>query len=141
MSFRLRELRLEKGMSQQQLGIKFNIGKTTVSHYENSERDVPTESLMKFAKYFGVTTDYLLGVSDSRTNPNDRFSASGADANKSLIFGALDELDFSRFSAKEVYEYIELMRENALQISRRRDTDPFTGALNVAEERSKNNNN
>lgn len=147
MGIRLKELRTARSLSQQQLGIKFNVGKTTVSHYENSERDIPTDLVRKFAKFFGVTTDYLLGESDSKTNPNDLIPSDGFDADMTMILDALREIDFSAFNTNDTKEFIDLMKENAVQISGRHKRNQFADtlqskdSLNVAENRKKLTNN
>lgn len=61
MKIRLRELREGRGLSLKQVGIRFGISKSAVSHYENERRDIPNEYLCEFANYFGTTTDFILG--------------------------------------------------------------------------------
>ncbi|WP_427340181.1 helix-turn-helix domain-containing protein [Caloranaerobacter sp. DY30410] len=63
---RLKELRKEKQLSIREVAKIFNIGKTTVSNYENDERKPDYEMIKKFAEFYGVTTDYLLGLTDER---------------------------------------------------------------------------
>lgn len=63
---RLKELRLNAGLSQKQLADKLWITKVTVSYYELSERNPSPEILIKIAKVFHVTTDYLLGIEDKQ---------------------------------------------------------------------------
>ena len=64
MNFRLKELRKKKKISQLKLAMDLNMNQNTVSRYENLERQADYETLIKFADYFGVTLDYLLGRSD-----------------------------------------------------------------------------
>lgn len=64
MKFRLKELRKERKLSQLKLAMDLNMNQNTVSRYENLERQADYETLIKFADYFGVTLDYLLGRSD-----------------------------------------------------------------------------
>ncbi|MFZ2588128.1 helix-turn-helix domain-containing protein [Paucilactobacillus nenjiangensis] len=66
MSFgiRLKELRNSKHMSQEELGKFLNVGKSSISSYENGTREPSKESIVKIAEIFGVTTDYLLGNSN-----------------------------------------------------------------------------
>lgn len=61
MEFRLKELRKKKKISQLKLAIDLNMNQNTISRYENMEREADYETLVKFADYFGVTLDYLLG--------------------------------------------------------------------------------
>lgn len=63
-SERLKELRLEKGLTQTQLANETGLSQSAVSFWENDERFPLATVVIIFAKYFGVTTDYLLGVTD-----------------------------------------------------------------------------
>lgn len=60
---RIAILREEKGITQEQLAKDIKIERSTLSHYETGRRRPDFETLILFAKYFGVTTDYLLGNS------------------------------------------------------------------------------
>lgn len=61
---RLKELRLERGLSQTDLAKQLNISQRAVSHYENEEHDLSTEMVITICKFFGVSSDYLLGLKD-----------------------------------------------------------------------------
>ena len=61
---RLKELRIEKGLTQQQLADFLGVDRTTVMKWELGERETNFTMLVKIAAFFQVTTDYLLGVSD-----------------------------------------------------------------------------
>lgn len=61
MQFRLKELRKTKKISQVKLAIDLNMNQNTISRYENLERQADYETLIRFADYFGVSVDYLLG--------------------------------------------------------------------------------
>ncbi len=65
MNFRLKELRRKRKISQLKLALDLNMNQNTISRYENLEREADYETLIRFADYFGVTLDYLLGRSDS----------------------------------------------------------------------------
>ena len=58
---RLKELRLEKGLTQKQLGAVFNLRQFTISDWETRGCEPNYQMLVELATYFGVTTDYLLG--------------------------------------------------------------------------------
>ncbi|MGG3210594.1 helix-turn-helix transcriptional regulator [Geobacillus stearothermophilus] len=66
---RLRKLRQEKKLTQEELGKKINVTKVSISGYENGNRTPDTETLQKLADFFNVTTDYLLGRTDDPTPP------------------------------------------------------------------------
>ena len=59
---RLKELREEKGLTQKQLAAQLNLHSVTYLHYEKSQREPPLAVLGQMAVFFGVTTDYLLGL-------------------------------------------------------------------------------
>ncbi len=61
MEFRLKKLRKAKKISQTKLAIDLNMNQNSISRYENLERQADYDTLIKFADYFGVTIDYLLG--------------------------------------------------------------------------------
>ena len=61
---RLRELREEKGLPQVDLGKLFNLSKQAISSYETGGSLPPPETLQKFADFFNVSVDYLLGRTD-----------------------------------------------------------------------------
>lgn len=68
---RLKNLRLEKGISQTDLAQQFNIARSTLSQYESNQRTPSDEIKLKFSQYFNVSTDYLLGISDIRNYTED----------------------------------------------------------------------
>lgn len=61
---RLRYLREKKKMSQLALAKKLNMPNQNISNYERDFREPDYETLNKFADFFEVTSDYLLGRSD-----------------------------------------------------------------------------
>ena len=63
---KLKKLRQNAGLTQQQLADKLWVTKTTVSYYELSDRNPSPEILIKIAKAFHVSTDYLLGLEDKQ---------------------------------------------------------------------------
>ncbi|MBB5148616.1 helix-turn-helix domain-containing protein [Ureibacillus thermosphaericus] len=61
---RIRFLRKSKKLSQKEFGNLFGLAESTIGMYERDERRPDYELLSKFADYFGVSTDYLLGRTD-----------------------------------------------------------------------------
>lgn len=59
---RLKDLIAEKGLNNQKLSDLTGIPRTSISNWLNGRRTVQIEALAKIALYFGVTTDYLLGI-------------------------------------------------------------------------------
>ena len=64
MKFRLKELRKSRNISQLKLALDLNMNQNTISRYENLEREADYETLVRFADYFDVSLDYLLGRSN-----------------------------------------------------------------------------
>ena len=64
MEFRLKKLRKMKKISQLKLAMDLNVNQNSISRYENMERQADYETLIKFADYFDVSIDYLLGRTD-----------------------------------------------------------------------------
>ena len=62
---RLKKLRQEKKLTQEQLGKIIHVSKVSISGYESGDRTPDTENLSRLANYFEVTTDYLLGRTDN----------------------------------------------------------------------------
>ena len=62
----LRELRLEKDITQEDLGKALNVSKQTVNNWENNRRKCDSDTLFKLAKFFDVTVDYLLGINENK---------------------------------------------------------------------------
>lgn len=62
--FRLKELRLECGLKRSKVAADLNMNAGTIANYENEIRQAPYECLLKFAEYYEVSVDYLLGRGD-----------------------------------------------------------------------------
>ena len=63
---KLKELRNQNKMTQQQLAAQIGVSKSVISYYELQERIPSPEILLKLASVFHVSTDYLLGVSNDK---------------------------------------------------------------------------
>ncbi len=71
---RLRELRLLNNMTLDELAIALSTTKTTLSRYENNKRTADSDFIMSTAKYFAVSADYLLGLSNNPLAVDDLLS-------------------------------------------------------------------
>jgi len=65
-SKRLKELREEKDLTQTQLGKLVNLSQQTIGHYEVGRAKPDFETIQRLAEIFNVTTDYLLGRTNTR---------------------------------------------------------------------------
>lgn len=63
---RLRELRMEQGLKQREMADVLEMTLRNYQRVEHGEINIQALTLCALADYFGVTTDYLLGRSDSR---------------------------------------------------------------------------
>jgi transcriptional regulator with XRE-family HTH domain len=64
---RIRDLREDKDLKQDDLAKVLNCTQACYSNYENGRRDIPTEVLSTLADFYGVSVDYLLGRTDTKT--------------------------------------------------------------------------
>lgn len=69
----LAQLRKERGISQKKASDDLGISQALLSHYEKGIRECGLDFVVKCADYYGVTTDYLLGVSESRNGMNSEY--------------------------------------------------------------------
>ena len=63
---RLRDLREDSDLTQQDVADFLNIKQSTYSQYENEKRQIPIEALIKLAGFYKVSTDYILGISNKK---------------------------------------------------------------------------
>ena len=66
-STRLRELRQSKGLRQEQVAKLIGVNKSAISTYENDIRQPSFEILVRLANLYRVSTDYLLGQTNTRS--------------------------------------------------------------------------
>ena len=65
---RIRDLRQEKKLTLEQLSEQTGLSKSALGSYEsNDTKDISHYAIIKLAKFYGVTTDYLLGISEQKT--------------------------------------------------------------------------
>ena len=62
---RLRDLREDNDMSQQQIADYLGMKQPQYNRYERGLRDIPTDVLIKLAKLYSTSTDYILGLTDN----------------------------------------------------------------------------
>ena len=106
---RLKDLRVERSLTLEQLSAETGISKSALGKYEADDfKDISPFSMVELAKFYGVSTDYLLGLTEQKNHPNTELDALhlGDDAIEVLRTGKfnhrlLSELichkDFQRF--------------------------------------------
>ena len=63
---RIRDLREDSDLKQRDMAAWLNCSQVCYSHYELGKRDIPTDVLIRLSAYYGVSVDYLLGLTDER---------------------------------------------------------------------------
>ena len=156
---RLKDLRVERGLTLEQLSTETGISKSALGKYEADDfKDISPFSLVELAKFYGVSTDYLLGLTEQKNHPNTELDALylGDDAIEVLRTGKfnhrlLSELichkDFQRFMLDaEIYvdriadmrvndmnAVLEAVRQMALMKNGGDENDLYLRTLEVAQ--------
>ena len=156
---RLKDLRVERGLTLEQLSAETGISKSALGKYEADDfKDISPFSMVELAKFYGVTTDYLLGLTEQKNHPNTELDALhlGDDAIEVLRTGKfnhrlLSELichkDFQRFMLDaEIYvdriadmrvndmnAVLEAVRQMALMKNGGDENDLYLRTLEVAQ--------
>lgn len=127
---RLKDLRVERGLTLEQLSAETGISKSALGKYEADDfKDISPFSMVELAKFYGVSTDYLLGQTEQKNHPNTELDALhlGDDAiavlrtgkfNHRLLSELICHKDFQRFMLDaEIYvDRIADMRVNDMNI-------------------------
>lgn len=61
---KIRELRESKNLTQKEVAQALNCSQQVYSNYELGQRDLPTKILISLSRFYGVSTDYILGLTD-----------------------------------------------------------------------------
>ena len=156
---RLKDLRVERGLTLEQLSVETGISKSALGKYEADDfKDISPFSMVALAKFYGVSTDYLLGLTEQKNHPNTELDALhlGDDAIEVLKTGKfnhrlLSELichkDFQRFLLDaEIYvdriadmrvndmnAVLEAVRQMALMKNGGEENDLHLRTLEVAQ--------
>ena len=156
---RLKDLRVERSLTLEQLSAETGISKSALGKYEADDfKDISPFSMVELAKFYGVSTDYLLGLTEQKNHPNTELNALhlGDDAIEVLKTGKfnhrlLSELichkDFQRFMLDaEIYvdriadmrvndmnAVLEAVRQMALMKNGGEENDLHLRTLEVAQ--------
>ena len=110
---KLAELRRERNMSQKEFSKVFNVAQNTISQWEQGKRNMDTEILIKLADFFQVTTDYLLGRSETVSHPARSFDLSASEKLLVKKYRTLPPL--SKETLDTVLESLYLKEQNCKQ--------------------------
>lgn len=85
---KIKELRLERGYSMEQLAQKIGIGKSSISQYESNQRTPSTDTQEALADLFNVDVDYLMGRTTIRRIDLEEFITSKVSSQEIKIIKA-----------------------------------------------------
>lgn len=64
---RIKDLREDNNLTQEEVARYLHVKQNTYSQYENEQRQLPLSCLIALAKLYKTSTDYILGLTDKRT--------------------------------------------------------------------------
>ena len=64
---RIRNLREDNDLTQQEIASILETSQTMYARYERGANEMPIRHILKLAKYYDVSTDYLLGLTNKKT--------------------------------------------------------------------------
>lgn len=158
-SERLKDLRTEKHMTLQELADQTKISRSALGKYESDEyKDISPFAITTLANFYGVSTDYLLGMTESRKHPNTELSElhlnddmiellSSGKINTRLLCEIATHKDFRRFltdieicvdriAATRLNEYNKSLEATRLMIEQQYspgESDLYMRTLKVAQ--------
>ena len=156
---RLKDLRVECGLTLEQLSAETGISRSALGKYEADDfKDISPFSMVELAKFYGVSTDYLLGLTEQKNHPNTELDALhlGDDAievlrtsnfNHRLLSELICHKDFQRFMLdaeiyvdriadmriKDMNAVLEAVRQMALMKNGGDENDLHLRTLEVAQ--------
>ena len=95
---RLRSLREERKINQQKIAMDLQISQASVSKYEVGSAEPDIGTIIKLSEYFHVSTDYFLGVSETKI-PLQKSDLSDAEIKHLVTYRALTKAQKERVSA------------------------------------------
>lgn len=84
---RLKQLRIEKNLTQKQLASRLGVAISAISSYESDTRCPSFDTLINYARIFHVSTDYLLGIESMQT-----LDVSGLSENEIFVIAQLIDM-------------------------------------------------
>ena len=156
---KLKDLRIEKGLSLEELASETGLSKSALGSYEyNDHKDISHTAIIVLAKFYGVSTDYLLGLSENRDERSSDISELKLDddaigilkngnINNRLLCEIIKHPDFWKFmSDTEIYVdslaemqiqnlncFVALMRNKIMTRDQIPDSDHYLRTLKLCE--------
>ena len=156
---RLKDLRVERSLTLEQLSAETGISKSALGKYEADDfKDISPFSMVALAKFYGVSTDYLLGLTERKNHPSTELDALHLDDdvievlrtgkfNHRLLSELICHKDFQRFMldaeiyvdriadmrVKDMNAVLEAVRQMALMKNGGEENDLHLRTLEVAQ--------
>lgn len=109
---RIKNLRNKRNLTQEQLGKYLNVGKSTISQYENNINTPDITTLIKIANYFNTSVEYLLGNTDDPRPLKEIIKNPGSPLDKLLKEYNIDFYNLKEFNEedmKDIIKYIQFV--------------------------------
>lgn len=116
-SKRFIQLREERNLLQSDVAKIFNVEQPTVSQWENNKRIPDSSMIIIIANYFDVSTDYLLGRSESRNPSNGLYTKTITDEDGYSI-EIKTEVPFSELSKEKQQDMIDVAMEKLFEVKK-----------------------
>lgn len=124
---RLRDLRKENKLTQEEFANKLGLVRTTVTNYELGRNIPEADILNMIADYFNVTVDYLLGRTNSRNYPSEALGHSLIREDTAEYKIAKDLNTLSPESQEEIKKLIELYKIKEMQDRNKKNKNEING--------------
>lgn len=100
---RLKKLRIERNLSQEELGGIFNEAKaqSTVGTWERGNREPSMEDIIEIAKYFDVSIDYLLGLQENKKSVSIYKEEDYQNPNNIIDFLEKDNIEYNNLKLRK----------------------------------------
>lgn len=109
---RIKELRKERKISQEDLSKVMNVARSSISMYENGELDLSTDTLVKLSNYFNVSIDYILCRTDEKeiniVNARDIELMNDSNIKKLELF---KDVDFKKLKKDHIRRLLDVINE------------------------------
>lgn len=89
---KIKNLREERGIPAQELASHLGVSPSTLSNWESNRRGIDIDNIVKIARYFHVSTDFLLGNYNEIDMVMERYSRLSKN-NKDIINRLIESLD------------------------------------------------
>lgn len=107
---RLRELRKNANLTMKEFGKIFNLTESTISLYETGKHEPEYNTLKKFANYFNVTTDYLLGAEINEKTAEDKTTTEKKQLFNNLVKAGLTLENYNKMTEQQREDLLNVIK-------------------------------